>query len=427
MARPLKEYLIKFSLMNGKKPFRLDFKTFVESTGLDYSKGTYVSHPSPEVVKAKLAKIVINESYLDKTHVFKNFFLVAWRILFTFVIQCKQSLVSPLPFSGKKKKGKSQTMSKPKPKTKGPKADETLPQKRKKAKTDKTTPKATKIPHIENVPIENSKKTHSPLPKGTKIEDKDSERLKPLADMEPSTTPITNQTILLTTTADVQALLLSDNDLIKESNDDLFGVGEEIDEYIPKPDYKDTQTYHFTQHTTKASQEYSLRPRPNDTTSTPQVAQREGKGIATDEQLKSPLKLIKASSDVRLDPDEQVRVPYMINEEKEQDSMCIDDILGKKLSKRKRRIIELEPKTRIPSLECNRSLPKGVLFVNNMVIEEPEYGMFFIDVFGDKAFQRMSDINKVGVETLSLNELPSRAQSESTRKTLAFSEAVLSE
>ncbi|GJX20370.1 hypothetical protein Tco_0223047 [Tanacetum coccineum] len=56
------------------------------------------------------------------------------------------------------------------------------------------------------------------------------------------------------------------------------------------------------------------------------------------------------------------------------------------LSGRKRKIIDLEPEIHIPRLECNRSLPKGVLFVNNMVIEEPEYGMFFIDFVGDKAF-----------------------------------------
>ncbi|GJS26570.1 hypothetical protein Tco_0487190 [Tanacetum coccineum] len=46
------------------------------------------------------------------------------------------------------------------------------------------------------------------------------------------------------------------------------------------------------------------------------------------------------------------------------------------------------------------SLPKGVPFVNNMIIEEPEYEIYFIDVFGDECFQRWSDINKVGVETL---------------------------
>nr|GEX39226.1 ribonuclease H-like domain, reverse transcriptase, RNA-dependent DNA polymerase [Tanacetum cinerariifolium] len=49
----------------------------------------------------------------------------------------------------------------------------------------------------------------------------------------------------------------------------------------------------------------------------------------------------------------------------------------------KRKHIELEPEIKVPGLECNRSLPEGVLFVNNMVIEEPEYGIFFTDVFED--------------------------------------------
>ncbi|GJV65371.1 RNA-directed DNA polymerase [Tanacetum coccineum] len=35
-----------------------------------------------------------------------------------------------------------------------------------------------------------------------------------------------------------------------------------------------------------------------------------------------------------------------------------------------------------------------------MVIEEPEYGIFFTDVFGDHAFQRWSDIDRVGMEAL---------------------------
>nr|GEX00429.1 hypothetical protein [Tanacetum cinerariifolium] len=67
---------------------------------------------------------------------------------------------------------------------------------------------------------------------------------------------------------------------------------------------------------------------------------------------------------------------------------------------RKQKHIELEPETRIPGLECNRSLPKNVSFVNNMVIEEPEYGIFFTDEFGDQAFQRWSDIDKVWMEAL---------------------------
>ncbi|GKD60088.1 hypothetical protein Tco_1297597, partial [Tanacetum coccineum] len=66
----------------------------------------------------------------------------------------------------------------------------------------------------------------------------------------------------------------------------------------------------------------------------------------------------------------------------------------------KRKHMELEPEIRVTSLECNKSLPEGVPFIKNMVIEEPEYEMFFIDVFGDETFQRMSDINKVGVDAL---------------------------
>ncbi|GKA11441.1 hypothetical protein Tco_0690987 [Tanacetum coccineum] len=62
--------------------------------------------------------------------------------------------------------------------------------------------------------------------------------------------------------------------------------------------------------------------------------------------------------------------------------------------------MELEPETRIPRLECNRALPENVLFVNNMVIKDPEYGIFFTDEFRDQAFQRWSDINKVGMEAL---------------------------
>nr|GEU66078.1 copia protein [Tanacetum cinerariifolium] len=56
-------------------------------------------------------------------------------------------------------------------------------------------------------------------------------------------------------------------------------------------------------------------------------------------------------------------------------------------SGRKRKAQELEYEVHIPGLECNRSLPEGVQFVNNQVIEHPEKGIFFVDVFGDEAFQ----------------------------------------
>nr|GFA30670.1 hypothetical protein [Tanacetum cinerariifolium] len=85
--RPLKEFLIKFSVLNGQRPLNFDFNTFYSSTGLDYTNGKYVAHPTPEDVKKELGKTTINLSYLDKTLVLKNSFHVVWRILFTFVIQ----------------------------------------------------------------------------------------------------------------------------------------------------------------------------------------------------------------------------------------------------------------------------------------------------------------------------------------------------
>ncbi|GKA88639.1 zinc finger, CCHC-type containing protein [Tanacetum coccineum] len=62
--------------------------------------------------------------------------------------------------------------------------------------------------------------------------------------------------------------------------------------------------------------------------------------------------------------------------------------------------MELKPKIKVSGLECNRCLLEGVPFVNNMVIEEPDYGIFFTDVFGNQAFKRWNDIHKVGVNSL---------------------------
>nr|GEY15336.1 hypothetical protein [Tanacetum cinerariifolium] len=84
---PLKEFLIKFLVLNGQRPLTLNFNTFCSSTNLNDNNGKYVDHLTPEVMKKKSGKIAINPSYLDKTPVLKNLFVVAWRILFTFVIQ----------------------------------------------------------------------------------------------------------------------------------------------------------------------------------------------------------------------------------------------------------------------------------------------------------------------------------------------------
>ncbi|GJT48487.1 hypothetical protein Tco_0974644 [Tanacetum coccineum] len=232
-----------------------------------------------------------------------------------------RTFIAPLPFSGKKKKGKSQTMSKPKPMTQGLKASGTLPQKRKKVKTDKTTLEATEKPPTEDVLTEYSEKTQlvssgqtahpkiqrethnplvnvhptdkglpstvsdegigktKPLPEGS-YGYKDSEGFKPPADMEPSTTHVAdlsetdakyqvdqtqstrlrywsltknkgklsyewelgNQPLILSTTVDVQAILLSDEELMEESEDDVFEAGDEMDEDIHHTNEEETQS-----------------------------------------------------------------------------------------------------------------------------------------------------------------------------------------
>ncbi|GJY32467.1 hypothetical protein Tco_0416936 [Tanacetum coccineum] len=58
-----------------------------------------------------------------------------------------------------------------------------------------------------------------------------------------------------------------------------------------------------------------------------------------------------------------------------------------KSSRKKRKHMELEPEIKIPRLECNRALPENVLFVNNMVIKEPEHGIFFTDEFAASMVQ----------------------------------------
>ncbi|GJT55030.1 hypothetical protein Tco_0990084 [Tanacetum coccineum] len=121
--RPLKEYLIKFSVMNGKKPLTLDYKTFVESAGLDYAKGKYLSHPSTEEVLGG------NYSSTEQVNSIQQLF--AYYLL----------------IGTKKKKGKSQTVTSTTHQSQGPEASGTLPQKRKYPKS-KMPPTKTKVtPH----------------------------------------------------------------------------------------------------------------------------------------------------------------------------------------------------------------------------------------------------------------------------------------
>ncbi|GKA58095.1 hypothetical protein Tco_0757283 [Tanacetum coccineum] len=112
----------------------------------------------------------------------------------------------------------------------------------------------------------------------------------------------------------------------------------------------------------------------------------------------SPPKLVKASSEVCPDLDEPVRIaaeeaklleitkPELIKVIQEEATKAGVDpkiLASAKGGQEKRKHQELKPEIRILGLEFYRSIPKDVPFFNNMVIEEPEYGMFFIDVFGN--------------------------------------------
>ncbi|GJR49884.1 hypothetical protein Tco_1400405 [Tanacetum coccineum] len=128
-----------------------------------------------------------------------------------------------------------------------------------------------------------------------------------------------------------------------------------------------------------------------------------GKDIARDID-DSPTKLIKASREVRLVYD--APVVEEVASEAGVDPKILRSIKGgttflkKQDTEFKRKAIELEPEVRITGLECNRSLPEGVQFVNNMLIEQTEHEIFFIDAFGDQAYQRVSDSHQVKIESL---------------------------
>ncbi|GJW15302.1 hypothetical protein Tco_0019435 [Tanacetum coccineum] len=185
----------------------LDFNTFCSSTFLDYNNSKYVSHPTLEVVKKELGKIAINPSYLDKTPVLKNTFPVAWRILFTFVIQ--KDSVSLFPLVAKPKKGKSHTVTPTLPKSQGPEVPGALSKKSKRpmskkppieTKSTATHPKDLKgniQPIDRNLTTTTSSEGTAkimPYPEGS-LGDKDSGENIPPADMEPIQPTITDLSV----------------------------------------------------------------------------------------------------------------------------------------------------------------------------------------------------------------------------------------
>ncbi|GJY36238.1 hypothetical protein Tco_0421616 [Tanacetum coccineum] len=127
------------------------------------------------------------------------------------------------------------------------------------------------------------------------------------------------------------------------------------------------------------------------------IVQEEAEKIGID-----PKKVInaKASENFKKAQDAEMQVHKRQHTEKSALHALVPKQALSQASGRKRKHMELEPEIKVPGLECNRSLPEGVPFVNNMVIKEHEYGIFFTDVFGDQAFQRWNDIHKVRIDSL---------------------------
>jgi hypothetical protein len=71
-----------------------------------------------------------------------------------------------------------------------------------------------------------------------------------------------------------------------------------------------------------------------------------------------------------------------------------------KATRRKRKHIESEPEIKVPGLDCDRSVPEGITFVRNIMLEHPERGLCFMDEYGNPAFQRWSDMDRAGVKAM---------------------------
>ncbi|GJX57032.1 retrovirus-related pol polyprotein from transposon TNT 1-94, partial [Tanacetum coccineum] len=200
--RLLKEFLIKFSVLNGKIPMTLDFHTFCSSTDLNYNNGKYVDHPTPEVSEYTqdkkfgfLPPILSNSNFTKDPSKVTNIELTAHMI----VVHNQRDSVSPPPLAVKPKKGKSQTVA------------STLPK------------------DITSTTFNKGATKTTPRPEGS-LGDKDLEGNIPPANMEPIHTPVAGPSGI---GDKYQAFLLSKDKLEKESDEEeVLAPREYMDEDI---------------------------------------------------------------------------------------------------------------------------------------------------------------------------------------------------
>ncbi|GKE06230.1 hypothetical protein Tco_1398248 [Tanacetum coccineum] len=115
-------------------------------------------------------------------------------------------------------------------------------------------------------------------------------------------------------------------------------------------------------------------------------------------------KLVPASTIVRPDPDEDVKVPYMINgkmcylTDKEMQAYLDREEKLKKAAEEE--ILLAISKPEVIKVVQEEAEKIGLNPKKLQVPKQFEYGIFFTDEFGDQAFQIWSNIEKVGMEAL---------------------------
>ncbi|GJR72459.1 hypothetical protein Tco_0084824 [Tanacetum coccineum] len=187
---PFKEFLIKFLVSNGQRTLTLDFKTFCSITSLDYNNGKYVDHPTPEVLGR-------NYSSTKQVNSIKQL------LAYSLIIGTKGTATHPKDSGGNKQPLDRDITS-------------TAPNEG----TAKTTPRLEgSLGDNEsegNIPPTDMKPIHTTVtdPLG-----------KTSSKVEPDTEPLQLQTY-----ADIQAFLLADDEIDKESDEEkVLVAGDDMD------------------------------------------------------------------------------------------------------------------------------------------------------------------------------------------------------
>nr|GEU33160.1 retrovirus-related Pol polyprotein from transposon TNT 1-94 [Tanacetum cinerariifolium] len=446
--RPLKEFLIKFSVLGGNYssteqvnsiPHLLAY-SFITGTEVDIgeiiysdlvtkilnkSRLKYVSYPrfiscalqvllDPDYTQDKkfgfLPPILSNSNFTKDPSKVTEIELTAHMI----TINNQRDLVSPPPLAANPKKLKSWTVTSTSPKSQSPDASGALSKKIKRPKSKKP-PIETKVTPPK--PTEGSDQSHS-VSSGTIPDPQDLERDIQLASTRlPST--------LDEGTHKSKPLPEGNATQPKDSRGNTQPLDRDITFTNPDEGMAKTTSHAEGSHGDKDSREINHPLIWNHKTSLMLISQ------GLDEAQESEEDILGASKEMDDNPQDQTdQLVKASMSSLEKSSTTITDLYkgleiitqllkdikslvksnpatNKKIKEASKTLAKISTQTtkilstvRSFDFSALQALPKNAPFVNNMVIEEPEYGIFFTDEFGDQAFQRWSDINKVGMEAL---------------------------